>query len=103
MRKVKTPLAGPDYAPTSLPALPLSGKVTALPVTTSPSEIALTADTTAVQIYVDVDTYIAVDADASAGSWLLKGASYSTYGVDPSSILSVRAVTGAGVVRVLEA
>lgn len=105
-RRVKTPVAGPDYSP--LPAAPLKARaVTNLEVSSAEAVVhACADDTTMVRILAKGAIYIAEGEDATAASQELSplgGAGlYDTRGVEPGALISMRAVTGTVSVQIVE-
>jgi hypothetical protein len=105
-RRVKTPVAGPDYSP--LPAAPLKARVvTNLEITSGSATLhACADDTIMIRILTKGAIYIAEGEDATASSQELSplgGAGlYDTRGVEPGALISMRAVTGTVSVQIVE-
>lgn len=102
MRNVRTAIA----ANGSLPAAPLPdhGDVANIAVTSATAAThTVSADTQLVVIHPDCAIYVAVGAVADATDMDLAANSYAAYAVKPGSTIALRAVTGAGSVKILEA
>lgn len=101
MKNVRTAVA----ANGSLPAAPLPnhGAVANVAVTSAaPSTHTVAADTQLVVVHPDCAIYIAVGDAVDAGDMDLAANSYAAYAVRPGSTIALRAVTGAGSVKILE-
>ncbi|PIP00676.1 hypothetical protein [Pleomorphomonas carboxyditropha] len=102
MRNVRTAIA----ANGSLPAAPLPdhGDVANIAVTSAAATThTVGSDTQLIVLHPDCAIYVAVGTEVDAEDMDLAANSYAAYAVKPGSTIALRAVTGAGNVKIMEA